>query len=176
MQLPPHFGRFALIALAVTAILYIFNSPPGDGGAVLPIGRRLPFPDFTMADLHGQKWNLSSHRGKVVLVNVWASWCGPCRSEIPGLVRLAKSRTGLEVAGIALHDEEAEIRSFVAQAGMPYPVLLPPDSWPMAQSIQGLPTTFLIDRQGRMARQYLGAVSERLIQDDVDRLLLGPSE
>jgi cytochrome c biogenesis protein CcmG/thiol:disulfide interchange protein DsbE len=83
-------------------------------------------PNFTMTDLQGLPWSLSAHRGRVVLVNFWATWCPPCREEIPGFVRLAKRARDLDIAGIAMDDgDSAGVRQFVKAAGVPYPVLFP---------------------------------------------------
>ena len=128
-------------------------------------------PDFTMTDLQGASWSLSAHRGRVVLVNFWATWCGPCREEIPGFVRLAKTERDVDIAGIALDtSDNGGVRQFVKAAGMPYPVLLPSGSSPLVDAIDALPTTFLVDKEGRIAQQYVGAVSEKTVRGDVGRL------
>ena len=175
MKTPAGLFQFGALLVAVAAIVFIFSSrQQEDRGAIVPVAKRLPMPDFTMQDLHSSKWSLSDHRGHVVLVNFWATWCGPCRMEIPGLMRLSSSRTGLDIAGVAMDHADDDVRQFVATAGMKYAILLPPPSSTLTDSIEGLPTTFLVDRQGRIAKQYVGAVSERIIRDDVDRLLAEP--
>lgn len=162
----------AVGVLAIGAILFIFGSSHEvDGGAIRPPGQRLPMPDFTMPDLEGGKWRLSEHKGRVVLVNFWATWCPPCLEELPGLMRLAKSHSELDIAGIAMDHGEQTIRQFVRAAHMNYPVLLPPASSLLTETIEGLPTTFLVDKQGKIARQYVGAFSERTMRTDIDRVL-----
>ena len=128
--------------------------------------------DFKLEDLDGKKVTLSGLRGKIVLVNFWATWCPPCREEIPGFIRLAKSRGDLDIAGIAMDDGDAAgVRQFAKAAGVTYPVLLPSASSPIVDAIQSLPTTLLVDKMGRIAKQYIGEVSERTVREDVDRLM-----
>ncbi len=129
-----------------------------------------------MRDLDGGSWRLADHRGRVVLVNFWASWCPPCREETPGFVRLAAEYRdrGLDVAGVTMDDSDAPVRQFVRSYRVPYPVLLPPANSPLLAAIDSLPTTFLVDRQGRIAKNYVGAVSESVVKADVERLLAEP--
>lgn len=138
---------------------------------------RKDIPDLTFVDLDGKPWKLSDHRGHVVLVNFWASWCPPCRNETPGLVRLSddyQSR-GLEVAGVAMDEGGLEgVRRFVREYGISYPVLIPGAGSHLMSSIETLPTTFLIDKQGRLAAVYSGAMEEAVFRRGVDRLLAEP--
>ncbi len=109
--------------------------------------------DFSLHDLHGRLWKLSQLRGKVVLVNFWATWCPPCRAEIPDLEGLARryGPHGLVILGI---DDEApaKILPYVRQAGVNYPVLLDPgDRVHRLYSVEGIPMSFLYDRAGKLA-------------------------
>lgn len=169
-------AQAGVLALAVAAIAFTFA--PGSEtsmGGMIPVASRRAMPDFTMPDLGNQAWSLSSRRGRVVLVNFWATWCPPCRQEIPGFIRLAKNEPELEMAGVAMDEGgDAVVRQFVTSAGIPYPILLPPASSPFADSIQNLPTTFLLDKEGRIAKEYFGAVSETTVRRDVDSLLAEP--
>jgi cytochrome c biogenesis protein CcmG, thiol:disulfide interchange protein DsbE len=163
--------------VAGTVIVLAFR--PHDGGAgsgVLAVGKRRDMPRIEMPDLAGRPWRLSDQRGKVVLVNFWASWCGPCRAETPGLVRLAGAYRdrGFEIAGVAMDDGPAPVRKFAASYRITYPVLLPQADSPFFSAIQALPTSFLIDRSGRVAATYAGAVREVELRADVDRLLAEP--
>ena len=128
--------------------------------------------------LKGGQWSLSEQRGKVVLVNFWATWCPPCRMETPGLVNIAKryAQQGVEVVGIAMDDNPLRaVPPFVSQFGISYPILLPSASSPFSTSIENLPTSLLIDRNGRVARTYYGMVDERILAHDIDQLLSEPS-
>ncbi len=161
-----------LSAIAIAALLTLLFKPDS-GTSYAASGKRRAMPDFHMNTLDGGSWSLSGHRGSVVLLNFWATWCPPCRQELPGLVRLAKTYRdrGVEVAGISM-DEEAElVRQFAAQHAISYPVLLPRPGEELASQVQSLPTSLLIDRQGRIARTYVGAESEAVFRHDLDMLL-----
>jgi thiol-disulfide isomerase/thioredoxin len=169
---PARFAQFVVGALAAWAIAFTLVPRPREAArpVILP-ARRHPMPDFTMPDLEGASWTLSAHRGRIVLVNFWATWCAPCREEIPDLVRLAKSERGLDIAGIAMDaGDNAQVRQFVKAAGLPYAVLLPAGPSPLADAIDALPTSFLVDKEGRIAQAYFGAVSEKTVREDVGRL------
>jgi len=124
--------------------------------------------------LQGGQWSLAQERGNVVLVNFWATWCPPCRMETPGLVNISKryAARGLKVVGVAMDEDPArEVPPFVSHFGVPYPILLPGENSTLASSIESLPTSLLIDRDGRIARTYLGAVDEQTLAHDIDQLL-----
>lgn len=146
----------------------------------LPISRREAMPDFTFQTLDGKPWTLSQHRGHVVLLNFWATWCPPCQSETPSLIKIANEdqRRGLDVAGIAMdqksQDSLKNIQSFVAGYGVPYPILLPTTFSSVTNRIQSYPTTYLIDRQGKIANAFTGALDEATLKPELERLLKEP--
>jgi peroxiredoxin len=113
--------------------------------------------DFTLADLEGKHWTLKSMRGSVVLVNFWATWCGPCRKEIPDLDALFKRFKDQGLVVLAISDEEAgKVKPFVAQQRFSYPVLL--DGGGNVNKlfrIGGIPKTFVYDREGKLAAQSI---------------------
>lgn len=108
------------------------------------------------------------------MINFWATWCPPCRQETPGLVKVSTDyrAKGVAVLGISLDEGGTEaIQAFVHEFHLPYPIGLvdPASSW--ASSVESLPTTILVDRDGRVAKTYMGAVRESVFQADIDRLL-----
>src|SRR4051812_2343712 len=105
--MPPKFGHFLLL-LGVAALIG-WMATPRQGGALLPPERRHSMSEIRMPNLQGAVWNLEDHRGRVVLVNFWATWCPPCRHEIPSLMRLAKT-PDLDIAGIAMDNEDGVVR------------------------------------------------------------------
>ena len=135
---------------------------------------RRPLPELNLPDLHGNRWKLSERRGRVVLMNFWATWCPPCREETPVLVRLTQEyrRRGLETVGIALDEagQEGLIRQFLREFRVTYPIIRPVPGSLLAQ-MQPLPTTLLIDRQGRLAKKYVGAITEDILREDIEALL-----
>ena len=117
-------------------------------------------PDFTLPDLDGRPFTLSAYRGNVVVLNFWATWCPPCRAEIPGFIALqdAFREAGVVFVGVALDDEGAAVVApYAEERGMNYPVLV--DGWQAAARYGGIgtvPTTFLIDAEGRIRYRHTG--------------------
>jgi len=113
--------------------------------------------DFTLTDLNGKSWTLKDLKGKVVLLNFWATWCPPCRKEMPDLETLTRrfGPQGLIILGI--DDEEAEkVKPFIAQQGITYPVLLDPGRKVNTLfGIEGIPKTFVYDRDGNIVAQSI---------------------
>jgi thiol-disulfide isomerase/thioredoxin len=159
--------------VAVAALLLGYLLIPGAEtrfGNVKAASDRKTF-SLDLPALQGGQWSLAQQRGNVVLVNFWATWCPPCRMETPGLVKISKryAGKGLTVVGVAMDDDPVRaVTPFVSRYGIPYPILLPAGS---ASSIDSLPTSLLIDRNGRVARTYYGAVDEQTLAHDIDDLL-----
>lgn len=144
-------------------------------GASIPMSQRQQLPDFEFSSWSGGHWRLSDHQGQVVLLNFWATWCPPCREETPGLVRLSEQygSKGLVVAGIDMDENpKSAVPAFVHRYGIPYAILLPSPGSRMASSVESLPTSLLVNRNGRVARSYVGAVDESVFAHDVEQLLL----
>ena len=134
-------------------------------------------PNIIARDLGGKSWSLESERGKVVLLNFWATWCPPCREETPDLVHVANryASKGLSVVGVSMDEGEADaIRRFVKEYKIPYAVVRPTAEHGLPIPVESLPTTLLIDRQGRVANAYVGAVSEATLKPEIEALLAQP--
>jgi cytochrome c biogenesis protein CcmG/thiol:disulfide interchange protein DsbE len=162
-----------LSAVGILAVVFFRDRSGPSTSATATTGRRQKL-DFRLNDLAGSRWQLSDRRGKVVLVNFWATWCPPCREETPGLVRLYRDYRprGVEMVGIAMDDDPHQaVPPFLQRFHVPYPVLVPDLSFDLANQIESLPTTLLIDRQGRVAKVYVGAIPQSEVEDELDVLL-----
>lgn len=134
-----------------------------------------PAPDFKLKGLDGKPVALSQYRGKVVLLDFWATWCPPCRAEIPGFVDLQKryGKQGLQVIGLSLDQgDPADVATFVKNNKINYPVAIADQKVSRSYGgIVGIPTTFLIDRHGRIAQKYIGYHDRRAFEKDFKPLL-----
>jgi len=134
-------------------------------------------PEFTVTDIDGKKLALSDYKGKVVLLDFWATWCTPCRAEIPHFVEMQQKYgpQGFQVVGISMDDDAKPVKEFYRQFNMNYPVAVGDDK--LAQSfggVLGLPVNFIIDREGRIHAKYLGATDVSVIDKAVSDLLASP--
>ena len=134
-----------------------------------------PAPEFKIKDLEGNDLNLVSTRGKVVLLNFWAIWCGPCRAEIPSLIALQQRyKDQLQIIGLVVdQDDEQELRRFVKEEGLNYPVALAPGKIRLDYGgIAALPTLFVINSEGKVVQKHVGLFNPSLYETEV-RALLG---
>ncbi len=163
-----------LAYLAVFAAILFFVAPESWWQfGVSPVHERKNAAVFTLKDLRGGDWNFAEQRGKIVVVNYWATWCPPCRVETPGLVNLAneyKSR-GVEVVGVTMDEDLAAVPPFVESYQIKYPILTPGNDPNLSPDGMALPTTFLYDKSGRLAKKYTGIVFESTFKSDVETLL-----
>jgi cytochrome c biogenesis protein CcmG/thiol:disulfide interchange protein DsbE len=166
--------QYLLFAVAVAWIAIGVESWSDQKAGVKAVKDRTHMSDLTWPQLDGGSWRLSEHRGQVVLINYWASWCAPCRQETPGLIDLARDYRykGLSIVGVAMDEGgKPAVEGFLREFHLPYPVLMPDLASPSTPAIDALPTTVLVDRNGRAAKSYVGAVQESVFRADVDRLL-----
>ncbi len=138
-----------------------------------------PAPGFSLINLVGEEVTLTQFEGKVVMLNFWASWCGPCKAEIPDFIKMYNQhkKDGLEIVGITLSSGSTEnIRQFVEKWGMNYTVLtgdekVLQDLTQKYGGIRGVPTTFLIDRNGNIRQKWVGARTEKIFMAEVEKYL-----
>jgi thiol-disulfide isomerase/thioredoxin len=144
-------------------------------------------PEFALEDMSGKKVSLASYKGKAVLINFWATWCGPCKIETPWLIELRNkyASQGFEVLGISTEGDElkkddkagwakdkAAIAKFVAEEKVPYPVLVDGDSISQAYGgLDAMPTSFYVDRKGTVVAAQMGLTSQSDIESNIKRAL-----
>jgi peroxiredoxin len=135
------------------------------------VSQERPAPDFTLPDLNGDRVSLAQFRGQPVVINFWATWCPPCRDEIPRLVE-AYQREKDGVVFMAISDEPANVVGpFVKQNAIPYVNLLDSgDRVSSAYGIKALPTTLFISRDGEIVVHYTGEMSARIIEEGLRRI------
>ncbi len=135
-------------------------------------GRKLA-ANFVLTNLNRGEWNFTEHRGKVVVVNYWATWCPPCRFETPGLVSFAGEygSRGVEVVGVTVDEDLAAVPPFVEKYQIKYPILVSGFNPNISAEGMSLPTTFMYDKNGRLAKKYTGIVLESTLKSDAEILL-----
>ena len=137
--------------------------------------QRKPAPDFTLRDADGSSVKLSDYRGKVVLLNFWATWCGPCTLEIPWFIDFEQQfkTTGFEVLGVSMDEEGwTAVKPYIAQHKMTYRVLLGDDSvGQLYGGVESLPTSFIIDRDGKIASVHVGLAERNEYMREIQDLL-----
>lgn len=170
------------LALVLVAGLYFINrywiAPAtmrqAQASGISAAGNHPQAPDFTLTGIQGEKVSLADYKGKVLMVDFWATWCGPCRVEIPGFVDLQNRYRdqGFAILGISKDDGPEEVREFYQKFKMNYPVALANDDVDQLYGgIIGLPTTFLIGRDGRLYAKHTGTTDIAVFEEEIKTLL-----
>lgn len=163
-------------AVVVAGMLYFgFHMARRTGPSRMPgMARATDAPDFTLESLDGKSVRLSDLRGKAVLLNFWATWCVPCKIEMPWLVELQSEYgpQGLQIVGVAMDDSSKEdIAKFAKDMGVNYPVLIGKNAVADAYDVPAMPESFFIDRDGRIVDKIIGLKGKADIEESVRRAL-----
>jgi peroxiredoxin len=175
---------FALMVIIVAGLLVLgkFQGkfPAGRARTATAATKGHDAPDFVLTDLQGNSVKLSDLRGKAVVLNFWATWCPPCKEEIPWFVELQKryGSEGLQIVGVSMDDgDQKDVEKFAAQNSINYPVLLGKEK--VAEQYGGidyLPTTFYIDRNGVVMDRVFGQPGRDEIEQNVKRAIASTSK
>ena len=172
-----------VIAAGVWGCLVTNCSKPqsrvGGASSVKPDTQRHPAPDFRLTDADGKAVRLSDYRGKVVLLDFWATWCGPCKIEIPWFEEFQRKNQdrGLVVLGVSMDDEGwPVVKPFLKSLNINYRVVIGNDQTAQLYGgVDALPTTFLIDRDGKIAAVHVGLVDRKEFENGIEQLLQAPA-
>jgi thiol-disulfide isomerase/thioredoxin len=166
-----------VVAVIAAAMLYFGFHMARRSGPDAPaiVGKSTPAPDFTLEKLNGGNLKLSDLRGKAVLLNFWATWCGPCKIETPWLVEMQNQygNQGLQVVGVAMDDSgKDEISKFAKDMGVNYPVLLGKEAvGDEYGGVPALPESFFIGRDGKIVERIIGLKGKAEIEDAIKKAL-----
>jgi peroxiredoxin len=166
-----------VVAFVVALMLYVGYHKARQPGASLTSHLRLssPAPDFSLESLDGKTMRLSDFRGKAVLLNFWATWCGPCKIEMPWFVDFQKQygSQGLQIVGVAMDDASKEdIGKFANDMGVNYPILIGKEAvGDQYGGVPALPETFLIARDGKIMDKIIGLRGKAEIEDAIKKAL-----
>lgn len=161
------------VALALGAICLI-NPLLGQSGPGV-VGQTAVMPEWSIKDVEGKTVRAADFKGKVLILDFWATWCGPCRAEIPNFIALQKQyeKQGLVVLGLSVDEGGADVvKQFMQRLGMNYPVVLADQNIQEAfGGIEAVPKTFIIDRKGRIAKEHTGFVDKHEFENEIKPLL-----
>lgn len=150
---------FAVALVAIVALVALFESMQSARAKEVRVGA--PAPEFTLRTTDGRTVSLADYKGKVVLVNIWATWCPPCRQEIPSMVNLSNEMKGkdFEILAVSIDDRDLPnaLLSFAQEYKMGFPILMDTDKQvAVAYKTTGVPESFLVDRDGIIQKKVIG--------------------
>ena len=164
-----------VVAFVVALMLYVGYHKARRSGPTSRLTQSSPAPDFSLESLDGKTTRLSDFRGKAVLLNFWATWCGPCKIEMPWFVDFQKQygSQGLQIVGVAMDDASKEdIGKFAKDMGVNYPILIGKESvGDQYGGVPGLPESFLIARDGKIVDKIIGLRGKAEIEDAIKEAL-----
>lgn len=173
--LPLVFLGFGLILIAVSTYFILREASPQTDFSTVPVRVNFSAPELTLTDIQGVSHSLADYRGQVVLVNLWATWCSPCKEEMPALQSFYNRHKdqGFMVVAINDGDPAKDVLQFVKDYKLTFPVWLDPTYLATEQAFKSLnlPTSFVIDRNGVVQLQWVGGISRKMLDKHVIPLI-----
>ena len=175
-SLPIIFLGFGLALIAGAAYFFLQNNAePTPDLSAIPVKMDYPTPDLSLTDLDGKPTSLADYRGKVVLVNLWATWCPPCKEEMPALESFYRkhARDGFTIVAVNDGDPKPHVVQFVQDYGLTFPVWLDPSYIATEKAFKtvNLPSSFVIDREGRVVLSWVGGIDLRTLEQHVSPII-----
>jgi peroxiredoxin len=167
----------ALALLLTLAGIVMAGDQPRIRAVLQPPNQRQPAPEFVLKDSSGKTTRLKNYRGQVVLLDFWATWCEGCKEEIPWFAEFKGkyAAKGLTVVGVSLDEDGWKaVKPFIKRAKVPYQIILGNDATAKKYGIENMPNTFLIDRRGRIAANYIGLVDKDNVETNIQVMLSQP--
>jgi thiol-disulfide isomerase/thioredoxin len=173
--LPLLFLGLGLILIGASALLILQDVSPGKELSAVPVEVDYAAPELSLTDVEGNPSSLADYRGKVVLVNLWATWCPPCKEEMPALETYYRRYVdqGFVIVAINDGDPRPDVVQFVDDYGLSFPVWLDPEYISTEQAFKtlNLPSSCVIDRQGRIVMSWVGGISLKTLEKHVTPII-----
>ena len=165
-----------LILIVAAAFFLLRDGPSQRTPLAVPVQASFPAPELILSDTHGVSRSLADYRGQVVLVNLWATWCPPCKEEMPTLQAYYNEyeNDGFVIIAINDGDPTADVLKFVSDYNLSFPVWLDPTYIATEEAFKtlNLPSSFVIDRNGTTRLMWVGAISRRMLEEHVTPLIM----
>lgn len=169
------FGSGLLLIIAVLFYITRIDSLQTSTFTTVPVQINLPAPDLTLTDPQGTTHSLADYRGQVVLVNLWATWCPPCKEEMPTLQSFYNqhAKQGFTIVAVNDGDPTSDVEQFLKDHHLTFSVWLDPTYIATAQAFKtpNLPTSYVIDRQGTMRLMWVGGISPQMLDQYVPKII-----
>jgi thiol-disulfide isomerase/thioredoxin len=163
-----------LVIIGLVSATLLIQKDPGDEYSVIPSAVNFPAPKLVFNDLKGNKVNISDYRDQIVMINNWATWCPPCKAEMPTLSNYyqAHADQGFILFGIEAGDPKEAVANFVETYGLTFPVLLDPNSKALSLfHTDSLPSSYVIDHDGNVILAWTGPISGEMLEKYLTPLL-----
>ncbi|HET9907654.1 MAG TPA: redoxin domain-containing protein [Anaerolineales bacterium] len=164
-----------IVLVAVATFFILRDLPPQTSFRTVPVKVNYPSPDLTLKDIQGISHTLADYRGQIVLINLWATWCIPCREEMPALQSFYNKYkdSGFVVIAINDGDAEQEVLEFAQEYDLSFPIWLDPTYLATEQAFKtmNLPSSFVIDREGTVQLRWVGGISRQMLETHVTPLI-----